>query len=167
VARNVFSISLIAGPDRDMQILTLAIESGAGQRQPVFPAVESADGKWSELVRSQPVAVAYCPDEAFLVRRHEFAVHRTNLACGIDVDHRAIQAVTATIACTFHDAQVHADLVFGGGCADDIKVAVLDGHALIDVVSVQAFLQAGFELRTLGAFNPERIAGYECLAEDD
>ena len=75
--------------------------------------------------------------------------------------------MTATIACAFHDAQVHSDLVFGCCFANYIQVAVLDGHALIDVVSVEGFLQAGFELRTLGAFNPERIAGYERLAEDD
>ena len=75
--------------------------------------------------------------------------------------------MAATIACTFHDAQVHSDLVFGSGCADHIEVAVLDGHALIDVVSEEGLLQVGFELRTFGAFNPERIAGNECLTEDD
>jgi hypothetical protein len=101
------------------------------------------------------------------VRWHEFAVHRTNLACSIDVNHRAIQAMTATIACTFHDAQVHSDLVFGCCFANNIKVTVLDGHALIDVVSEEGLLQAGFELRTLGAFDPERIAGNERFTEDD
>ena len=75
--------------------------------------------------------------------------------------------MTATIACSFHDAKVHSDLVPGGGCADHIEVTVLDRYALIDVVSVKGFLQARLEFRTLGAFNPERIAGYERLAEDD
>jgi len=167
MACNVFSISLVTRPDCDMQILALAIEGSACQRQPVFPAVESADGKWPELVCPQPVAVAYCPDETFFMGWHEFAVHRANQARGIDVNHRAVQAVAATIACSFHDAQVHSDLVPGGGCADDIEVTVLDRYTLIDVVSVEGFLQAGFELRTLGAFNPERVAGYERLAEDD
>jgi hypothetical protein len=41
----------------------------------------------SELVRSQPVAVADCPDEAFFMGWHELAVHRTNRAHGIDVNH--------------------------------------------------------------------------------
>ena len=75
--------------------------------------------------------------------------------------------MTATIACTFHDAQVHSGLVFGRGLADNGKVTVLDRYTLIDVVSVEGFLQAGFELRTFGAFNPERIAGNERFTEDD
>jgi len=99
--------------------------------------------------------------------RHEFAVHRANFASGVDVDHGAVQAVTATIAGTFHDAQVHSDLVFGGGCADDIEVAVLDGHALVDIVSVEGFLQAGFELGAFGAFDPVRIARNESFTEND
>ena len=75
--------------------------------------------------------------------------------------------MAATIAGAFHDAQVYSDLVPGGGCADDIEVTVLDRYTLIDVVRVEGFLQAGFELRTFGAFNPERVAGNECFAEDD
>jgi hypothetical protein len=75
--------------------------------------------------------------------------------------------VTTTIACTLHDAQVHSDLVFGCSLANNIEVTVVDRYALIDVVSVDRFLQVGFELRTLGAFNPERIAGNERLTEDD
>jgi hypothetical protein len=75
--------------------------------------------------------------------------------------------VATTIACTFHDAQVHSDLVLGGCFANNIKVTIVDRHALIDVVSVEGFLQAGFELRTLGAFDPERITGNESLAEND
>jgi hypothetical protein len=57
--------------------------------------------------------------------------------------------------------------VFGCCFANYIEVAVLDGYALIDVVSVQAFLQAGFELRTVGAFDPERVTRNESLAEND
>ena len=75
--------------------------------------------------------------------------------------------MTATITRAFHDAHVHSGLVFGRGLADNVKVTVLDRHALIDVVRVEGFLQAGFELRTLGAFNPERISGNERLTEDD
>ena len=75
--------------------------------------------------------------------------------------------MAATIAGAFHDAQVYSDLVFGRRLADNVKVTVLDRYTLIDVVSVEGLLQAGFELRTFGAFNPERIAGDECFAEDD
>jgi len=75
--------------------------------------------------------------------------------------------VTATITCAFHDAQVHSSFMFGRRLANNVKVTVLDRYALIDVVSVEGFLQAGFELRTLGAFNPERISGNECFTEDD
>jgi len=75
--------------------------------------------------------------------------------------------VAATIAGSFHDAHVYSDLVFGCCFANYIEVAILDRYALIDVVSVQAFLQAGLELRTLGAFDPERIPRDESLAEDD
>jgi len=75
--------------------------------------------------------------------------------------------VTATITRAFHDAQVHSGLVFGRGLADNVKVTVLDRYTLIDVVSVEGFLQGGFELRTLGALNPEWIAGNERFAEYD
>lgn len=75
--------------------------------------------------------------------------------------------MAAAITCAFHDAQVYSDLVFGRRLANNVKVTVLDRYTLIDVVSVQGFLQAGFEPRTLGAFNPERVAGNECFAEDD
>jgi hypothetical protein len=75
--------------------------------------------------------------------------------------------VATAITCAFHDAQVYSDLVFGRRLADNVKVTVLDRYTLIDIVSVERFLQTGFELRTLGAFNPERIAGDECFAEDD
>jgi len=75
--------------------------------------------------------------------------------------------VAAAIAGPLHDAQVYSDLVFGRRLANNVKVTVLDRYTLIDVVSEQAFLQAGFELRTFGAFNPERVAGNECFAEDD
>ena len=75
--------------------------------------------------------------------------------------------MAATIACTFHDAQVYSDLVFGCCFANNIEVTVVDRNALIDIVSVEGFLQAGLELRALGAFDPERIAGYERLAEGD
>ena len=75
--------------------------------------------------------------------------------------------MAATIACTFHDAQVYSDLVFGCRSANNIKVTVVDRDALIDVVCIEAFLQAGFEFRTLGALDPERIAGNERLTEDD
>jgi hypothetical protein len=75
--------------------------------------------------------------------------------------------VAATVACAFHDAQVHSDLVFGCSLANNIKVTVVDRYALIDVVSVEGFLQTGFEPRTLGAFNPEWIAGNERFTEDD
>ena len=75
--------------------------------------------------------------------------------------------MTATIACAFHDAQVHSDFMFGRRLANDVKVTVVDRYALIDVVSVERFLQAGFEPRTLGAFYPERVAGNERFTEDD
>ena len=75
--------------------------------------------------------------------------------------------MTATITCALHDAQVHSGFMFGRRLANNVKVTVLDRYALIDVMSEQAFLQAGLELRTLGAFNPERVAGNECFAEDD
>ena len=75
--------------------------------------------------------------------------------------------MTATITRAFHDAQVHGSVVFGRGLANNVKVTVLDRYTLIDVVSVEGFLQAGFELRTLGAFNPERVAGNERFTEDD
>ncbi len=75
--------------------------------------------------------------------------------------------MTATITRAFHDAQVHSGLVFGRGLADKGNVTVLDRYTLIDVVSEEGLLQVGFELRTFGAFNPERIAGNECLTEDD
>ena len=51
--------------------------------------------------------------------------------------------------------------------ADNVKVPVLDRYTLVDVMGVQAFLQAGFELCALGTFNPERVAGNECFAEND
>ena len=75
--------------------------------------------------------------------------------------------MTATITCAFHDAHVHSGFMFGRCLANNVKVTVLDRHALIDVVCVEGFLQAGFELRTLGAFNPERVAGNECFTKND
>jgi len=75
--------------------------------------------------------------------------------------------VTATITRAFHDAQVHSGLVLGCCFANNIKVTVFDRYALIDIVSEEGLLQAGFELSTLGAFNPERIAGNERFTEDD
>ena len=75
--------------------------------------------------------------------------------------------MTATITCAFHDAQVHSGFMFGRRLAYNVKVTVLDRYALIDVVCIEAFLQAGFELRTFGALNPERIAGNERFTEDD
>jgi len=75
--------------------------------------------------------------------------------------------VAATIACSFHDAQVYSDLILGCCFANTIEVTVVDRYALLDVVSVEGFLQAGFELRTLGAFDPERITRNESLAEND
>lgn len=75
--------------------------------------------------------------------------------------------MAAAIAGPFHDAQVHSGFMFGRRPANNVKGTVLDRYTLLDVMSEQAFLQAGFELRTLGALYPERVAGYERFTEDD
>ena len=98
-------------------------------------------------MRTQPVAVAYCPDEPFLVSRHQLAMHRTDVTAGVDVDHAGVQAVSAAIGGTFHDAQVNRDRMLPGRITQAVEVACLDAHRLFDVVAVQLFLQVGFEHR--------------------
>ena len=75
--------------------------------------------------------------------------------------------MTATVGSPLDDAEVDSDLAPGGRLANAVEVAVFDRNGLIDVVRVESFLQVGFEFRTIGAFDPEWIAGNQGLAEDD
>jgi len=75
--------------------------------------------------------------------------------------------VAAAVGSPFDDAEVDSDLAFGGRLANAVEVATFNGDSLADIVCVEVFLQAGFEFRTIGAFDPEWIAGQQGLAEDD
>jgi len=75
--------------------------------------------------------------------------------------------VTAAIRSAFHDAKVDSDAVFGSRFAHSRQITVFDRNGLADIVSVEGFLQRGFELRAIAALNPEWISRDERLAEYD
>ena len=59
------------------------------------------------------------------------------------------------------------ECVFTRGCGDPAEVAGLDANRLFQVMSVEFFLHVGFETRSIGAFDPERVAWHEGLADDN
>lgn len=46
-------------------------------------------------------------------------------------------------------------------------MAVIERYSLLDVMGVEFFLQRRVEAGAVGAFDPERVAWYECFAECD
>ena len=75
--------------------------------------------------------------------------------------------MAATICRALHNTEINGGIVSGGRPANSVEVAVFDRNALLDVVCIQCFLQAGLELRTTGALDPERISRDKRLTEDD
>ena len=75
--------------------------------------------------------------------------------------------VAPTIGGSFHGAEIHGDAMAGCRLAHRVQVAVLDGHALADVVCVEFLLQRGVEAGAVGAFYPERVARHQGFAEHD
>jgi len=73
--------------------------------------------------------------------------------------------VTAAIRGALNDAEINGNVVFSGRLAYGGQIAVLDRNCLARVVRKQGFLQCGFEFRTIGALDPERIARDERFAE--
>ena len=166
-ARDVLGVAAIAGPDGDVQVLSLRVQRRARQRQPVLPAIQAAHGEWTETMRAQAVAVADGPDEPFLMGRHQFPVHRSDLAVAAYVHHRAVEAVAAAIRGALHDANVDGDIASFSRVANGVEVAVFNADPLAHVVGVQRFLQVGLESRAVSAFDPEGVARDQGLAKHD
>jgi hypothetical protein len=101
------------------------------------------------------------------MRRHELAMHGTDLALSVDIHHGAIQAVAAAVGGTLNNAEVDGDLARGSCFADVSKVTIFYRNGLTDVVRIQFLLQLGFEFRAASAFNPEWVAGQQSFTEGD
>src|SRR6202007_3107512 len=62
------------GPDRNVDMFAGVVHGHAGQWHPVLPADQSPDTADSRLHRTQSLAVAIAPYQAFCVSRHQLAV---------------------------------------------------------------------------------------------
>ena len=65
----------------------------------------------------------------------------------------------AAIRGAFDNADVDGDIFIGRNLADAVEVTILNRDGLTDIVSIEFFLQVGFEFRTVGALDPKRITG--------
>ncbi len=68
---------------------------------------------------------------------HELAVHRSDDSLPVDVHHRAVQAVTATVRGALDGTEVDRDAPFTGNAANEIEVACFDANGLAHIVRVQ------------------------------
>src|ERR1035437_3542016 len=62
IARDVPSVVNPTRPHGDMQILALRIEGRSWQWHPILPAIQDANAKRAQRMRSQPVTVTGGPD---------------------------------------------------------------------------------------------------------
>ena len=99
--------------------------------------------------------------------RHQLAMHGADYTLWIDVHHGAIQAVATTICGTLNNAQINGYCFVCCYFADSVEITIFDRDGLADIVRVERFLQAGFELRPFSALNPKWIAGQQGFAEGD
>ncbi len=166
-AGEVAGVVEAAGPDGDVEVLALGVESGAREGHPVLVAVEAAYLEGAEVVHAEAVSIALCPGEALLIGGVEFAMNGADVAGAIDVDEAAIEAVAAAVGGAFHDAEVDGQAVGCREVAEGTKIAALDVDALIEVAGEDLFLFGVVEARAVGAFDPERVAGDEGFAEGD
>ena len=139
-ARDVLGVAPAARPDRDVQIFALRVQCGARQRQPVFPAVKTADCERAELVGTQAVAITTGPHQAFLVGWHEFAMHRADFTACVDVYHRTIQTVATAVSGALYRAEIDSNGVFFRGSANRVEITALNNDGLLGVMSEQFFL---------------------------
>jgi hypothetical protein len=108
-ARDIRSIANAARPRRHVKLHALCIQGAAGDRHPVFPAVERTEPKPVQIEGTQPVAIAGRPHQPLLVRRHQFAMHIATFALIVYGDQRAVQAVSAVLRRALNRARNHPD----------------------------------------------------------
>jgi hypothetical protein len=75
--------------------------------------------------------------------------------------------MATTIYGTFNNAQINSDLLLSGHLAHCVKITIFNRDSLADIVRVEFFLQARFELRAIGTRNPEWITRQQSFAEGD
>ena len=85
---------------------------------------------------AKAMAVTDRPDQPLLERGHQLPVDGSDPAVGVDIHHRAVQAVTAFRG-ALNDARVNGYVLAGGEGTQAVQVTGIEIHCLAAVVRKQ------------------------------